>query len=234
MEQDQKAQNKTYTREDFDEQFDVSRETSERIANFDRVLLDTQAHTNLIARSTITDRWWRHFADSAQLFQWIPPNAKTLIDLGSGAGFPGLILAAMGIDRDLQVTLVESTGKKAAFLRRAAAEMDLTNVEIEQGRIESSSFSRPDVITARALAGLDKLLGYAAPIAGPNTLCIFPKGQDVEFELTVATKSWHIDVERRPSMTSPDATILLLRERQQNNPNAKNGPRHTFKKDTGR
>ncbi len=201
------------TPEDFARRFEVSPEAMARLDIFDEQLLDTQSHTNLIARSTIENRWERHYADSAQLMALIPDDARTIVDLGSGAGFPGLVLAAMGVERGLQVSMVESIGKKAAFLARTAQAMGLKNTHVVAGRIETQSLPKPDVITARALANLNKLLGYVSPIAGPGTLCIFPKGQDVEFELTEATKSWHITVERRQSITSPDATILLVQQR---------------------
>ena len=206
----------------FAERFNVSRETLRRLEAFDRTLIETQAHTNLIARSTVEDRWDRHFADSAQLFAAIPDGAQRLIDLGSGAGFPGLILAALGRARGLRVVLVESTGKKATFLERAVRAMGLENVDIERCRIESLRTAKADVITARALAPLSKLLGYAYPLCAPDTLCIFPKGQDVDIELTEATKSWHIEIERRPSETQRAATILLVRRIRPKRPAARN------------
>lgn len=191
------------------ERYGVSRETLARLEAFDRKLL-ASPH-NLIARSTVGDRWERHYADSAQLFALIPATARKLVDMGSGAGFPGLVLAAMGAERGLQVTLIESTGKKAAFLAEAAAAMGLENVRVLNSRIEAVKLSPPDVITARALAGLPALLGLAAAMAGPETLLILPKGQDVGVELTEAAKSWHMEVEKRPSDTSPDSSLLLIR-----------------------
>lgn len=185
-------------------------ETLERLKVYDALLLDWSARINLVARSTLEDRWRRHFLDSAQLFPLIPKGAKSLVDLGSGAGFPGLVLAAMGAERGLHVTLVESTGKKAAFLSAAAAAMALGNVSVIPQRVESLTLSPPDVIVARALARLAKLLAYSHEIAGEKTLCLFLKGQDVEDELTEATKSWHMEVVRHPSLTSAGATILAV------------------------
>ena len=194
----------------FDAEFNVSRETSASLAAFDACLLDWSTRHNLIARSTIVDRWDRHFRDSAQLYALIPAEAKTLVDLGSGAGFPGLVLAAMGAARGLRVTLVESTGKKAAFLSAASEAMGLSNVRVIPARIESLKIAKPDVITARALASLQKLCGHAFEIGGETSLCLFPKGQDVASELTEAAKYWHMDVEQRTSLTSPDSSILLI------------------------
>lgn len=201
-----------YTPAAFRDEFDVSRETLARLEAFDACLLDWCGRHNLIARSTIDDRWDRHFRDSAQLFSLIPTDAKKIADLGSGAGFPGLVLAAMGEGRGLQLTLVESTGKKAAFLSTAAEAMGLANVRVIPARIESLAIGKPDVITARALANLTKLCGYAYEIGGETTLCLFPKGQDVASELTEAAKYWHMEVEQRASLTSPHSSILLLKK----------------------
>lgn len=202
----------TYGPDDFAGEFGVSRETMDRLAAYDAVLLDWASRHNLIARSTIEDRWDRHYRDSAQLFALLPPKAKTLVDLGSGAGFPGLVLAAMGAADGLKTTLVESTGKKAAFLTEAADAMRLDGLRVLPQRIESITISKPDVVTARALAQLDRLIPYAHEISGEKTWFIFPKGQDVEAELTQASKSWHMSVEKRPSMTSPGSTILIIRD----------------------
>ncbi|MBB5517666.1 16S rRNA (guanine(527)-N(7))-methyltransferase RsmG [Amphiplicatus metriothermophilus] len=197
--------------EEFAAAANVSRETLDRLKAYDAILLDRAGRHNLVARSTLPDRWRRHFLDSAQLFPLIPETARTLVDLGSGAGFPGLVLAAMGAERGLRVALVESTGKKAAFLREATAAMGLDNVAVIPQRIENITISPPDVITARALARLDKLLGYAHEIAGKSTLCLFLKGQDVEDELTEAAKSWHMEATRTASVTNPGSTVLAIR-----------------------
>lgn len=196
---------------DFAAEFAVSRQTAARLEAYDACLLDWSARHNLIARSTLEERWDRHFRDSAQLFALVPPDAKNLVDLGSGAGFPGLVLAAMGESRGLRVTLVESIGKKAAFLNAAIDAMGIANARVIPARIESLKLARPDVITARALANLSKLCGYAYEIGGETALCIFPKGQDVASELTEAAKCWHMEVERRASLTHPDSAILLIR-----------------------
>ena len=191
---------------------DLSAKVMARLKALDEALLAGSERHNLVARSTLPDRWRRHFLDSAQLFPFIPEGARRLVDLGSGAGFPGLALAAMGRESGLRVDLVESVGKKAGFLAEAVRSMGLDNVTVHAQRIERLQLGdAPDVITARALAPLVKLLGYVHGIVGQNTLCLLPKGQDVEGELTMATKSWHMDVEQAPSMTSADARILLIR-----------------------
>jgi 16S rRNA (guanine527-N7)-methyltransferase len=199
------------TAEEFAAAADVSRETLERLRSFDALLLDWNSRHNLVARSTIPDRWRRHYLDSAQLYPLIPRQAGALADLGSGAGLPGLVLAAMAAERPLAVTLIESVGKKAAFLNAAAAAMGLGNVTVLHTRVEEASLPAQDVLTARALAPLPRLLQLAAPLAREDTLCLFLKGQDVEAELTAASKSWDMEVERRPSMTSPGSAVLLIK-----------------------
>ena len=191
-----------------------------RLLAFDDFFLARQAQMNLVARSTVETRWARHYRDSAQLHRLVPEGATTLVDMGSGAGFPGLILAAMAASRPVKpgvpdgerkVTLVESIRKKAAFLSEASEIMGLAETVVIPDRVENLDFSGPDVITARAMAPLVKLCGYAAEIAGPTTICLFPKGQDVERELTEATKSWNMDVEQHTSLTNPASTILAIR-----------------------
>lgn len=199
------------TPDEFADKTNVSRETLSRLLKMDRVLTDWSERHNLIARSTIKDRWHRHFFDSAQLVPLLPDDVKTIADMGSGAGFPGLVLAVMLAEKDVAVTLIESTGKKAAFLTEAADAMELKTVTVIPERIEAVSLSpKPDVITARALARLHKLLTYGAGIQGKNTRYFLLKGQDVEDELTEAAKYWHMEVIRHKSLTNPDATILEI------------------------
>ncbi|MCB2112254.1 MAG: 16S rRNA (guanine(527)-N(7))-methyltransferase RsmG [Parvularculaceae bacterium] len=201
----------TYGPDEFAKEFGISREVADRFGIYDATLLEWSSRHNLVSRSTIEDRWSRHYRDSAQLYRRIPSDAKTLLDLGSGAGFPGLVLAVMGAERKLEVSLVESIGKKAAFLSAAAEAMALKTVSVIPERIESITIYPPDIVTARALAQLGKLLGYAHEIAGERTTMLFPKGQDVEVELTDAAKYWHMDVVKHPSVTSPGSTILEIR-----------------------
>jgi len=198
------------TPKEFEQSFSISREVMEKLKAFDEIFLERSAQHNLVARSTIEDRWFRHYADGAQLYPLIGHAGGILVDIGSGAGFPGLILAAMGEADGLKVSLVESVGKKASFLQAASEVMNLTNVTVIPQRIESITISAPDFITARALASTDKLCRYAHGIAGKNTICIFPKGQDVGSELTEAAKSWHMDVKKTPSNTNSGSTILTI------------------------
>jgi 16S rRNA (guanine527-N7)-methyltransferase len=191
----------------------VSRETVAKLDVFVDELLRVSRHINLIARSTIPHMWVRHIADSLQLLA-LAPDAKCWVDLGSGAGFPGLVVACAIADRaGAVVHLVESTGKKAAFLREAAAKLQVP-VEVHAVRIEDfvkNLVIRPDVVTARALAPLNDLLALAEPLLKTGAQGLFPKGQDVEGELTTASKYWKIDAELVPSKTSPDGRIVVVR-----------------------
>jgi 16S rRNA (guanine527-N7)-methyltransferase len=195
--------------EDFAARTGVSRETLARLKAYADVLTDWNARHNLVAKSTLPDLWQRHFWDSAQLAPLIPPTARSLADLGSGAGFPGLVLAAML--PGLAVTLHEATTKKCAFLRLAADRMAVP-VTIQNTRLEDLPPARFDVVTARALAPLPLLLGYAQKFAGPNGVCLFLKGQNVGAELTEAHKCWSMKASQVPSQTDPSAAIVIVRE----------------------
>ena len=191
----------------------VSRETSAKLDLFVDKLLHVSQHTNLIARSTIPNVWTRHVADSLQLLP-LAPDAKTWIDLGSGAGFPGIVIACALADRaGAKVHLVESIGKKAAFLRDVVNDLQLPAV-VHAVRIEDFGKNfrgSADVVCARALAPLDDLLKLAEPFLKTGAQGLFPKGQDVEGELTKASKCWKIDAELVPSKTSPEGRIVLVR-----------------------
>jgi 16S rRNA (guanine527-N7)-methyltransferase len=191
----------------------VSRETAALLDSFVELLLVSTLKTNLIARSTIPVVWTRHIADSLQLLK-LAPDARQWVDLGSGAGFPGIVIAcALAGQVGSVVHLVESTGKKAAFLRDAVNCLRLT-AEVHPVRIEDfvkNSEVRPHVVTARALAPLDQLLDLAHPLLTSGVTGVFPKGQDVEGELTKASKYWNIDAELVQSVTHPQGRIVVVR-----------------------
>jgi 16S rRNA (guanine527-N7)-methyltransferase len=197
-----------FSADDFQAATAVSRETMDRFHIYIDLLKDWNSRMNLVASSTIEDVWRRHMLDSAQLFPLICPSARTLIDLGAGAGFPGLVLAVMGVP---EVHLIESTGKKATFLQAAADAMGVS-VKIHNCRIEDLKPFTADVITARALAPLSKLLRYAQRFSGPDTHHIYLKGQHVADELTDAHKIWNIKVDRQPSSTDPRGSVLSVCE----------------------
>jgi 16S rRNA (guanine527-N7)-methyltransferase len=199
----------TFGPADFAAQTGVSRETLARLKAYADILVDWNARHNLVARSTLPDLWRRHFWDSAQLAALIPDTAANLVDLGSGAGFPGLVLAAMG--PALAVTLCEATTKKCLFLRAAADRMDV-KVTIQNARLEDMPRRPFDVVTARALAPLPDLLSYAQKFAGPGATCLFLKGQNVGSELTEAHKYWTMNASQVPSQTDPSGAIVIVRE----------------------
>ncbi len=198
---------------EFSRQFDVSRETCQRLEAYIALLTRWNARINLVSPATIKTVWTRHIADSAQLFDLAPESASSWLDLGSGAGLPGLPVAALAAEKapDLHVTLVESDTRKAAFLATAAREMDL-DVTVEPHRIEALTPRRYDVVSARALAPLGRLCGLAHRFSGRGTVFLFPKGARVDSELTAATAGWHIRAERIASRTDPEATVLRIVE----------------------
>jgi 16S rRNA (guanine527-N7)-methyltransferase len=189
----------------------VSRETADRLDRFVTLLLATQSHTNLIGRATVGEIWTRHIADSLQLLD-LASDAKRWLDIGAGAGFPGIVIACALADHPgSAVHLVESQGKKAAFLRQVVAGLELP-ATVHHQRIEDlSEVAQPDAVTARAVAPLSKLLGYVAPFVKSGAKALLPKGQDVEAELTEAAKCWHIEAELAPSRTNPASRILIVR-----------------------
>jgi 16S rRNA (guanine527-N7)-methyltransferase len=188
----------------------VSRETLARLEAYVGLLLQWQAVTNLVAPSTLPTLWTRHIADSLQLLD-LAPDAKTFADLGSGGGFPGIVLACALADRlGARIDLVERNAKKAAFLREA---LRITGGagEVHHRDIVDyvDSHTVPvDCVTARALAPLHQLLGFAEPLVRNGAKALFLKGQDVESELTEATKYWTIDSALHPSRTGGDGYVV--------------------------
>jgi 16S rRNA (guanine527-N7)-methyltransferase len=180
---------------------------SAKLQTYGELLRKWQRSINLVGRSTLDDLERRHFDDSLQLLSLLPSGARTLIDLGSGAGFPGLVIAA---ERpDIAVTLVESDQRKAAFLIEAARTI-APNASVKASRIEALVPFPVDVVTARALAPLPKLLSWAAPFATDPAICLFHKGANVDTELTEAARDWMMDVQRVPSLTEQNASILRI------------------------
>lgn len=188
---------------------DVSRETSDRLDSFVETLARWQKTINLVSRATLDEVWIRHILDSAQIVPLIPQSAQTLADLGSGAGLPGLVIAALM--PHLHITLVESDARKAAFLGEAARRMGLPKVPtVKVGRIESVPSLEPDVITARALAPLSQLMAWAARHKADTTICLFHKGKGWPAELTEAKKEWDISCQATGSSTDLDSVILRI------------------------
>jgi 16S rRNA (guanine527-N7)-methyltransferase len=190
----------------------VSRETLDRLDRFVAVFLAWQQRMNLIASSTEPKLWTRHIADSLQLLA-LAPQARRWVDLGSGGGFPGVVVACAIADMPgARVYLVESSTKKAAFLREAVQATGAP-AEVHAVRLEDfvENLAVPvDVVTARALAPLAALLTATYPLLKIGTLGLFPKGQDVDAELTEAAKCWSIQSSLVPSLTDPKAKIVCV------------------------
>lgn len=191
----------------------VSRETEKRLDMFVEALLLWQQRTNLVASSTLPQIWTRHIADSLQLVD-LAPEARVWVDFGAGAGFPGIPIACALVDKsDALVHLIESNGKKAAFLREAVRVTGVA-AQVHQQRAEKFGESFQEtvhVVTARAMAPLKTLCDQAFPLIARGAIGIFPKGQDVDAELTEAAKYWSIEAEKVPSKTSPEGRIVVIR-----------------------
>jgi 16S rRNA (guanine527-N7)-methyltransferase len=192
----------------------VSRETAARLDSFAALLLDWHARMNLIAVSTVPMLWTRHIADSLQLIA-IAPQARKWADLGSGGGFPGVPIAcALAEQNSAEVHLIESNKKKAAFLREAVRVTGAPAIVHAERVADFAGGFRGelDAVTARALAPLPELLSIAYPLLKRGAQALFPKGQDVEAELTQATKCWSIQASLVPSRTDPKSRVVVIRE----------------------
>ena len=200
----------------------VSRETADRLQRYVDLLLEWQAKTNLVAPSTLPNLWTRHISDSLQLLS-LAPSAALWADLGSGGGFPGIVLAcALAEAPGALIHLVERNAKKAAFLREALrvtgspGMVHLADIGDSVDRITG----KVDCVTARALAPLHQLIGFAEPLVRQGAKALFPKGQDVEAELTEATKYWNIKPQLHSSRTSGHGWIVELDRIERRNPSA--------------
>jgi 16S rRNA (guanine527-N7)-methyltransferase len=192
---------------------DVSRETAERLAEYAALLRAWNPKINLVSRQTLVDLETRHFADSAQLLELAPPEATTWADLGSGGGFPGLVVAILAAEvrPALRVTLVESDQRKAVFLRTVAQRAGVP-VTVLADRIEAIPPLGADVISARALAPLASLLDYASRHLAPSGTALLPKGANWRAEVDEALERWRFRCENLPSATSPGGAILRIGE----------------------
>lgn len=190
----------------------VSYETLNKLSLYQEMLISWNAKMNLVAKSTLSCIWTRHFLDSAQLFPLIPTKAFSLADLGAGAGFPGLVLAILAQDKGLplHVHAIESTKKKASFLQAVVNALSLP-ATIHDERIESIKNLKADVITARALTALPDLLEYGQAVSRKESLFLFLKGRTVSEELTAAQKYWTFGHELHPSCSDKSGNILVIK-----------------------
>jgi len=185
----------------------VSRETIDKFRAYLTLLEKWQARINLVANSTLAEAWQRHILDSGQLAAFYPPQTKNIMDVGSGAGFPGLVLAIMG---GVTVDLVESDQRKAVFLSTVIGKLDLP-AKVHNQRIETLPQLLPDVITARALAPVPKLLKLIENQLSLESVCLFLKGAAVQDELTNLQTYSTMDATTHPSLSGPTGVVLELK-----------------------
>ena len=190
----------------------VSRETFAALQALEALVRRWTPAINLVSKSTLPHLWPRHIVASAHLFSLCPESAEPWVDMGSGGGFPGLVIAILAREArpNLRVTLVESDLRKATFLRQAAQTLNL-DVAVKSQRIESLEPLHADVLSARALASLQELVAIASQHLQPNGLAIFPKGARFQEELAQARETWAFDVDTRPSLSDGEAAILVIR-----------------------
>lgn len=196
--------------QDIYKEANVSRETQGDLIQYYNLLMKWQKAKNIIAPSTIPDALERHFLDSAQLLSFLElPQTSTLLDIGSGGGFPGLVLSLL-TEGKVKCHLVESNKKKASFLK-TVVRATKSNAEIYDIRIEDLCPFKADFITARACASIDHLLHWSSNFITDKTTCLFLKGESVNLELTEAVKKWNMDIEKRKSITAEKGTVLIIK-----------------------
>jgi len=198
-------------KEEFLSRLNVSRETIDRLKIFEHVIHKWNPRINLVSKNSMDDLWRRHIIDSIQVYR-SAPKYKNWVDLGSGGGFPGIIAGILAADEapDAEVTLIESDQRKSVFLRTAARECGIS-IQVIDERIEKVDMQRAQILSARALANLSTLLGYAFRHLDAEGTALFPKGVTWQKELEEARRSWRFQVETITSMTEPDAVILKVR-----------------------
>ena len=195
------------------QKYDVSRETIQKLKDFVTILRDWNEKMNLVSKKSMEDVWGRHVLDSLQLMEYLPAAVKSLVDIGSGAGFPGVVLAIAMQEKfpAAQITLVESITKKTVYLKDVCQKLGLNNVTVENNRVENIVFKNIDVITARAVAALEVLCGYAYKIGSKQTEMLFLKGQSHAQEDAAARQKWRYDADIRPNRYADGGVIMKLR-----------------------
>lgn len=197
--------------------YNVSRETMDKLITFQNMVLKWNEKFNLISKSSEDDIWERHILDSAQLFQYLSKEDKSLYDFGSGAGFPAVVLAIISEDflPDLKITLIESISKKATFLSEVNKKLKLNMVVLPE-RIEKLTLPKADIITSRAMASLEKLLQYAKPFCNKETKLLFLKGEKWQEEIKTAEQKWTFEHQSFSSETSEKGRVLLIKNIRRN------------------
>lgn len=192
--------------------YNVSRETFKSLSDFVELLTAWNAKMNLISRNSVAEIWTRHIVDSIQLYQYLNADAKRVYDIGSGAGFPAVVLAIAAKEKmpDLSFTLIESITKKTVYLNDIKSKLDLKNVQIINDRSENLRLPAPDFVTARAVANLNKLFSIAFPLVGKNTVLILPKGETFLNEIKEAENFWNFDCKIKKNTVHDKGVVLLV------------------------
>lgn len=203
---------------DFMTTYSVSRETFDILSHFVRILTEWQGKMNLVSPKSLEDIWTRHIADSLGLYQYLNGDTNLVYDIGSGAGFPAIVLAvkSMSEHRNTQFKLIESITKKTVYLNDLKERLKLKNVEVINARAENLKMPPADIITARAVAPLDKLLGFALPFTAKETVLLLPKGKTYQQEIIEAKKHWKFDLEILQNMVEPEGVILKISNLRKN------------------
>lgn len=194
------------------QQYNVSRETAEKLAAFVTLLTEWNAKMNLVSKNSLEDVWMRHILDSLQLIKYIPDTAESLLDIGSGAGFPAVVLAIAMQEKmpNAKWALVESITKKTVYLNDVCTKLGLKNVCVKNDRIENLKLKNINIVTARAVAALDVLCGYVAGFADKSTKCLFLKGKSYAAEVESARQKWNFDCNVYPNTYSDDGVLLEI------------------------
>jgi len=192
--------------------YNVSRETFKTLSDFVDILTNWQAKMNLVSSKSLPEIWTRHIADSLELYQYLNVDAKRVYDIGSGAGFPAIVLAiaAQGEKRQTSFKLIESITKKTLYLNDVKNKLGLKNVEIINDRSENLKLQPANFVTARAVANLNKLFSLALPLTDKKTVLILPKGKTYQEEIIEAKKIWAFDVIVKKNQVSDDGVVLIV------------------------
>lgn len=192
--------------------YNVSRETVAKLKNFAELLKEWNQKMNLVSKNSLDVLWERHILDSVQLIDYIPQTAKKMLDIGSGAGFPGIVLAIVMQEKmpHAEIILVESIAKKAAYLKDVCDKLNLSNVNIINDRVENISLTGVDVVTARAVAALEILCGYVLKLSKNGTESLFLKGKTYKDEIVSAQRKWEFNFQVFPNKYCEDGVVLKL------------------------
>lgn len=193
-------------------QYNVSRETVMKLKHFVVLLTEWNERMNLVSKNSLKDVWLRHVLDSLQLISYIPQTTQTLVDIGSGAGFPAVVLAIIMQEKlpTAKIYLVESISKKTLYLKDVCQRLELNNVEVVNLRIEKSDIKKADVITARAVASLEVLCDYVYKLSKKNTLALFLKGKTYADEIALSNKKWQFALQVFKNKYSSDGVVLAI------------------------